>query len=135
MVTGKNAPPASQHPKKIINLCANAKLISANDTSGFTYRGRFTDDLQAATMSYEASQKIHSALHWLAATQGVFIGGRTFLCWNPQGIEIPKPQAAFPAAGRRQADKILRLSKSVVGNSPGLAGDDPAGRRRRSGRL
>ena len=44
MVTGKNAPPASQHPKKIINLCANAKLISANDTSGFTYRGRFTDD-------------------------------------------------------------------------------------------
>ena len=65
MVTGKNAPPASQHPKKIINLCANAKLISANDTSGFTYRGRFTDDSQAATMSYEASQKIHSALHWL----------------------------------------------------------------------
>ena len=58
MVTGKNAPPASQHPKKIINLCANAKLISANDTSGFTYRGRFTDDSQAATMSYEASQKI-----------------------------------------------------------------------------
>ena len=51
MVTGKNAPPASQHPKKIINLCANAKLISANDTSGFTYRGRFTDDSQAATMS------------------------------------------------------------------------------------
>ena len=44
MVTGKNAPPASQHPKKIINLCANAKLISANDTRGFTYRGRFTDD-------------------------------------------------------------------------------------------
>ena len=107
MVTGKNAPPASQHPKKIINLCANAKLISANDTSGFTYRGRFTDDSQAATMSYEASQKIHSALHWLAATQGVFIGGRTFLCWNPQGIEIPKPQAAFL---RRGAAKQIKYS-------------------------
>lgn len=107
MVTGKNAPPASQHPKKIINLCANAKLISANDTSGFTYRGRFTDDSQAATMSYEASQKIHSALHWLAATQGVFIGGRTFLCWNPQGIEIPKPQAAFL---RRSTAKQIKYS-------------------------
>lgn len=95
MVSGKNALPANQHPKKIINICANAKLISANDTSGFTYRGRFQTDAQAMTMSYEASQKIHSALHWLSANQGVTIGGRTFLCWNPQGIEIPKPQAAF----------------------------------------
>lgn len=95
MVSGKNALPANQHPKKIINICANAKLISANDTSGFTYRGRFQTDAQAMTMSYEASQKIHSALHWLSANQGVGIGGRTFLCWNPQGIEIPKPQAAF----------------------------------------
>lgn len=95
MVSGKYALPANQHPKKIINICANAKLISANDTSGFTYRGRFQTDAQAMTMSYEASQKIHSALHWLSANQGVAIGGRTFLCWNPQGIEIPKPQATF----------------------------------------
>lgn len=101
MISGRCAPPACQHPKKIITVkvdghsCANAKLISANDTNGFTYRGRFTDDSQAVTVSYEASQKIHSALHWLAANQGVFIGGRTFLCWNPQGIEIPSPQAAF----------------------------------------
>ena len=58
-------------------------------------------------MSYEASQKIHSALHWLAATQGVFIGGRTFLCWNPQGIEIPKPQAAFL---RRSTAKQIKYS-------------------------
>ncbi len=108
MVSGVLAPPTRQHPKKIINLYANAKLISANDTSGFTYRGRFTDDSQAATMSYEASQKIHSALHWLAATQGVFIGGRTFLCWNPQGIEIPKPQAAFLRRGA--AKQILSLT-------------------------
>lgn len=95
MVSGKNALPANQHPKKIINICANAKLVSANDTSGFTYRGRFQTDAQAMTMSYEASQKIHSALHWLSANQGVAVGGRTFLCWNPQGIEIPKPQATF----------------------------------------
>ncbi len=51
--------------------------------------------------------KIYSALHWLAATQGVFIGGRTFLCWNPQGIEIPKPQAAFL---RRGAAKQIKYS-------------------------
>ena len=113
MVSGKNALPANQHPKKIINICANAKLISANDTSGFTYRGRFTDDSQAATMSYEASQKIHSALHWLAATQGVFIGGRTFLCWNPQGIEIPKPQAAFLRRGTAKQIKYSDYRKAL----------------------
>ena len=107
MVSGEMEAPAGQHPKGIIPINGNAKLISANDTSGFTYRGRFTDDSQAATMSYEASQKIHSALHWLAATQGVFIGGRTFLCWNPQGIEIPKPQAAFL---RRGAAKQIKYS-------------------------
>ena len=43
----------------------------------------------------------------MAATQGVFIGGRTFLCWNPQGIEIPKPQAAFL---RRGAAKQIKYS-------------------------
>ena len=107
MVSGENAIPAAQHPKKIINICANAKLISANDTSGFTYRGRFTDDSQAMTMSYEASQKIHSALHWLAATQKVFIGGRTFLCWNPKGIEIPRAQAVFM---RRNTPKQIKYS-------------------------
>ena len=58
MASGQYAVPASQHPKKLINLCANAKLISANDTSGFTYRGRFTDDAQAMTMGYETSHKI-----------------------------------------------------------------------------
>lgn len=97
MVSGTNAIPATQHPKKIVtaNSCANAKLVSANDTSGFTYRGRFTTDAQAMTMGYEASQKIHNAIHWLAANQGVPIGNRTFLCWNPKGIELPKPRAAF----------------------------------------
>ena len=107
MVSGEAATPASQHPKKIINLCANAKLVSANDTSGFTYRGRFTDDAQAMTMSYDASQKIHSALHFLAATQGDSIGGRTFLCWNPQGIEIPSAHASFL---RRTAVRQVKYS-------------------------
>lgn len=91
MVSGAYAVPSSQHPKKIItaNGNANAKLISANDTSGFTYRGRFFDAQQAVTVSYDASQKVHNVLHWLAANQGVSLGGRTFLCWNPQGVKLP----------------------------------------------
>ncbi len=88
MIEGELLPEAKQHPKGIIPMFGNAKIISANDTSGFTYRGRFTDDRQSATVSYEASQKAHNALRWIAAEQGVRVvfGGRTFLCWNPHGI-------------------------------------------------
>ena len=41
MLEGKTEPLALQHPKGIIPMNGNAKLISANDSSGFTYRGRF----------------------------------------------------------------------------------------------
>lgn len=111
MASGQYAVPASQHPKKIISTCANAKLISANGTNGFTYRGRFTDETQAMTMGYEASQKVHSALHWLTATQGVLendlTGGRMFLCWNPQGIDLPKPNTCFL---RRSTERRFKYS-------------------------
>lgn len=91
MISGAAAVPAKQHPKGIISFNGNAKLISANDDSGFTYRGRFSEDWQAASIGYEVSQKVHSALRWLAANQGVTMGGRTFLCWNPEGIALPRP--------------------------------------------
>lgn len=90
MVTGSMDTPAGQHPKGIVPINGNAKLISANDSSGFTYRGRFDDAAQAATVGYAASQKAHSALRWLVANQSVPFGGRTFLCWNPQGIQVPR---------------------------------------------
>jgi CRISPR-associated protein Csd1 len=91
MVSGEISAPAKQHPKGIVPINGNAKLISANDSSGFTYRGRFTDEEQAATVSYISSQKAHNALRWLIANQGVFFGGRTFICWNPQGKTVAPP--------------------------------------------
>ena len=109
MVSGQCAALASQHPKKIVtaNGNANAKLISANDSSGFTYRGRFTDDKQAVTVSYDASQKAHNALRWLAANQGVNLGGRTFLCWNPHGVALPEISVPFM---RRSAERQIQYS-------------------------
>ena len=93
MLEGHSAPLALQHPKGIVAVNGNAKLISANDSSGFTYRGRFTEDWQAASVGYIASQKAHNALHWLASEQGVreCSGKRIFICWNPQGKKIPRP--------------------------------------------
>lgn len=89
-VTGEYLPAAKQHLKGVVAYSGNAKLISANDTSNYTYRGRFTDDTEALTVSFIASQKAHNALKWIVANDGVRFGDRTLICWNPKGKKIPK---------------------------------------------
>ncbi len=91
-LTGEEKILSENHPKGIVAAAYGAKLVSANDVQGYTYRGRFHDSEQAYGLSYEASQKIHSALTWLIKKQGVTIGTkekRTFVCWNPKGKEVP----------------------------------------------
>lgn len=89
LISGVEDTVCDMHPKGVVSASFGAKLISANDASGFTYRGRFTEARQAANAGYTASQKAHSALRWVAANQGVVLGGRTFLCWNPEGCPVP----------------------------------------------
>lgn len=88
---GERDIPAQSHPKGVVSANFGAKLISANDGSGFTYRGRFADTSQTGSVGYTASQKAHSALRWVAANHGVVMGGRTFLWWNPGGKPLPSP--------------------------------------------
>lgn len=120
MVSGETVPIASQHPKGIIPINGNAKLISANDSSGFTYRGRFQEDWQAATIGYVASQKAHNAIRWLASEQSVrdFSGNRIFLCWNPQGTPIPRPMRRIRAADaelkRKPSDYRQALQSTLL---------------------
>ncbi len=129
MISGKADTPAAQHPKGIVPASGNAKLISANDSSGFTYRGRFSEDWQAATVSYTASQKAHCALRWLVANQGVSFGGRTFLCWNPQGCPVPKVQSPMmrgkvqrPASPTEYRQQLLDALSGWKENLPEQAG-------------
>jgi len=94
LITGEPLTISENHPKNIVSAYGNAKLISSNDTSGFSFRGRFIDAHQANTISYAASQKMHSVLKWLVETQGKTVGStnrRTFICWNPQGKETLSP--------------------------------------------
>lgn len=121
MLEGRLAPIALQHPKGIIPVNGNAKLISANDNkSGFTYRGRFSNEWQAATVGYAASQKAHNALRWLASEQGVreFAGNRIFLCWNPNGKTIPRPmrrvRGAETKAIRKPSDYRQQLQSTLL---------------------
>lgn len=71
--TGKTEAITYKHPSKIRNTGDKSKLISANDESGFTYRGRFSDKTEAISVSYDFSQKMHNALRWLIQRQGISI--------------------------------------------------------------
>lgn len=94
MATGEsNAALATSHPKRIRHGGDGAKLISANDSSGYTFRGRFTDKegLQAAGVGYITTQKAHSALRWLIKRQGYRNGEQVFVAWAIAGKAIPDP--------------------------------------------
>lgn len=90
-VTGNQANAADQHPAKLRNDGDKAKLISSNDLSGFTFRGRFTDAKQACDVSFDVSQKSHSALRWLLSRQGYKRGDQAVVAWATTGKEIPQP--------------------------------------------
>lgn len=85
MVEGRELPLAEKHPGRLRNGADKAKLISSNDGSGFTYRGRFTDADQAAAIGFEVSQKAHNALRWLIERQGTPIGEQRVVAWTTGG--------------------------------------------------
>ncbi len=83
---------AKKHPKGTVRNLYGAKLLSSNDEINFTYRGRFTTAEEAYSVGLETTQKAHAALRWLVENQGAMYGGRTFVCFNPKGKEVPKPE-------------------------------------------
>lgn len=111
-ITGEKGFISCNHPKGIIPASYGAKLISANDTSDFTFRGRFLKGEEAYAVGFEATQKAHNALRWLAKMQGYTIGTtdkRTYLCWNPDGKKAPEPDSLFDY-GEDEADENLPKS-------------------------
>ena len=80
-LSGEIKPCTDKHPSKIRNSGDKAKLISGNDKSGFTYRGRFTAKAQAVSLGYVASQKAHNALKWLIQKQGYTRDDSTIVCF------------------------------------------------------
>lgn len=89
-VLGERTSCSVNHPSKLRNPGDMAKLISANDTSGYTFRGRFIKAEEAAGISYEVSQGAHNALKWLIKHQGKNYGGRVYITWNHKVYDMPK---------------------------------------------
>ncbi|AFN35329.1 type I-C CRISPR-associated protein Cas8c/Csd1 [Taylorella equigenitalis] len=62
---GENKTYSTSYSCKISNAGDREKIISSNDSKGFTYRGRAIEAHEAATISVEASYKLHAMLRWL----------------------------------------------------------------------
>ncbi|SEP88172.1 CRISPR-associated protein Csd1 [Nitrosomonas ureae] len=90
-ITGQEQTLSTNHPAKIRHSGDKTKLISSNDTSGYTYRGRFLDDGQASAIGFDVSQKAHNALRWLISRQGFRNGDQAYVSWAVSGNSIPKP--------------------------------------------
>ena len=92
-ISGQKKPLATKHPAKLRHTGDKAKLISSNDRSGFTFRGRFTDatGMQASGISAEVTQKAHNALRWLITRQGRREGDQVYVAWAVSGKAIPDP--------------------------------------------
>ncbi len=99
-ITGEEMPLAVNHPAKLRHTGDKAKLVSSNDMSGYTFRGRFTDSknsmekhgAQSVGISFEVTQKAHNALRWLISRQSSFRNGdQLVVAWAISGSDIPQP--------------------------------------------
>lgn len=121
MVTGETGVElALSHPKRIRHAGDGAKLISANDGSGYTFRGRFTDKTgaQACGVGYEVTQKAHNALRWLIQRQAYRNGDQAIVSWAVGGALIPDPFGS---------SLTLLLAGGEVTEPPAVIADTDAG--------
>lgn len=88
-ITGEERPYAVNHPARLRYSGDKAKLISANDLSGYTFRGRFLLPEEACTVGYDVTQKAHSALRWLIENQGFKNDSQVVVAWAINNAQIP----------------------------------------------
>lgn len=94
-VSGEEMPFAVNHPSRIRHSGDKAKLISANDLSGFTFRGRFADAEECCTIGYDVTQKAHSALRWLIGRQAAFKNDtQVIVAWAVSNASLQKVVAS-----------------------------------------
>ena len=62
-------------------IAGYGRLISANYAENFV--GRFLDRDEACVNNFMLVQKAERFLRWVVANEGVSIGSRRYVCWNP----------------------------------------------------
>ncbi len=115
MASGKEATLAEQHPSGLRHGADKAKLISANDKVGYTFRGRFTDKngSQACTISSEITQKAHNTLRWLIQREQAYrYGDQVFVAWVKTAKDIPDPFS--------NTNQLFGMDIEIIENTPAI---------------
>ena len=87
------------HPSRMRYSGDRSKLISSNDWTGYTFRGRFTDSgrsdsigIQAVNIGAITTQKAHNALRWLIGRQQSYRNDdQVIVTWAVSGKDVPTP--------------------------------------------
>lgn len=119
MVTGQESALAIQHPAKLRNAGDKAKLISANDGSGYTFRGKFIEAEEVISVGFDVTQKAHNALRWLIEHQGYKSQGKDPLAvvsWSVSGKSLPNPV--------KNSFDLFSIDSSDIAISPTLVSTD-----------
>jgi len=140
MVTGETTAVATNHPKRLRDDQDQAKLISGNDKTGYTFRGRMDQSGQACGVGLAVTQKAHNALRWLVKRQSCRNGDQVFVAWSVGGKRIPDPfldtarlfidtspeddKEATAYAGDAGQHFALRLKKAISGYRAELTESD-----------
>ena len=88
-ITGTDAVLTENLPSKIRSLGDQAKIISSNDTKGYTYLGRFLSASEASGVGFVSSQKVFNTLRWLIQIQGYSNDSERIVCWSVNGQSLP----------------------------------------------
>lgn len=109
------------HPARIRNSKDGAKLISSNDSKGFTYRGRFSVPEEVCCVSAEVSQKAHGALRWLISRQGAVVNNTlAIVAWCAGRRAVPSPiddESEYDADDERQQEtERSQTANASLGN-------------------
>ncbi len=120
-VSGLLQPSASNHPAKLRHTGDKAKLVSANDSSGFTFRGRFSAGEQVASIGFEVTQKAHNALRWLISNQASKNGDQVIVAWAVSGK--PRPDPLVPTYDLDDFNEITNENRDSLSTETDLTTD------------
>ena len=121
-ISGTLQAPSRISPRNIRRPGDGAKLVSSNDTQGYTFRGRFATASEAVSIGRASTEKAHSALRWLIDRQGYRRGDQVVVAWLKHG---PFPQLlaagsdgavnACREAGWLEPEDDQKLSEPLTG--------------------
>ena len=117
-VTGELAELVYTHPKNINPATANAKLISSNDSTNYTYRGRFTDSKQANSIGGVASHKAHATLKFLISSHGYKCDTQAIVAWlvgdgTPAQDPFDNSFNIYSDSNRTDQEKLIEAQRIV----------------------